>query len=52
MQELHESQKASGRRRPGPGLVESVEEEEGEVEAVRSAGGAGGTWLGALTGWR
>ena len=51
-QELHESQKASGRQRPGPGLVESVGEEEGEVGAVRSAGGAGGTWLGALKGWR
>lgn len=50
-QELHESQKASGRRRPEPGLVESVGEEEGEVEAVRSAEGAGGTWMGALTGW-
>lgn len=51
-QELHESQKASGRRRPGPGLVESVGEEEGEVEAVQSAEGAGGTSMGALKGWR
>lgn len=52
-QELHESQKASGRRRPEPGLVESVGEEEGEVEAVRSAEGVGGTWMGALKGlWR
>lgn len=51
-QELHESQKASGRRRPGPGLAESVGGEEGEEEAVRSAGGAGGTWMGALRGSR
>lgn len=43
MQELHESQKASGRQRPGVGLVESVEEEEGEVEAVLTAEGVGGT---------
>lgn len=51
MQGLHESQKASGRHRPGPGLVESVEGEEGEVEAVQSAEGVGGTWMGALKGW-
>lgn len=51
-QELHESQKASGRQRPGPGLVESVGEEEEEVEAVRSAEGVGGRWMGALKGWR
>lgn len=50
-QELHESQKASGRRRPGPGLVESVEEVGEEVEAVRSAEEVGGRWLGALKGW-
>ena len=41
-QELREFQKASGRRQPGPGLVESVGEEEEEVEAVRSAEGVGG----------
>lgn len=52
MQELHESQKASGRQRPGPGLVEFVGEEEGEVEAVQSAEGVEGTWMGALKGWR
>lgn len=50
--ERHESQKASGRRRPGLGLVESVGEVEGEVEAVRSDEGAGGTSTGALKGWR
>lgn len=52
MQELHESQKASGRRRPEPGLVESVVGEEGEAEAVQSAGGAGDTRMGALKGWQ
>lgn len=51
MRELHESQKASGRLRPEPGLVESVGEEEEEVEAVRSAEGVGGRWMGALKGW-
>lgn len=52
-QGLHESQKASGRQGPGPGFVESVgEEEEGEVEAVLSAEGLGGTRMGALRGWR
>lgn len=50
-QELHESQMASGRQRPGPGLVESVGEVEEEVEAVRSAEEVGGRWLGALKGW-
>lgn len=49
-QELHESQKASGRQWPGPGLVESVGEVEGEEEAVRSAEGVEGTWMGALRG--
>lgn len=42
MQELHESQKASGRQWPEPGLVESVGEEVVEVEAVQSAEGVGG----------
>jgi len=49
-QELHESQKASGRQWPGPGLVESVGEEEGEVGAVLSAEEVGGTWMGVLKG--
>lgn len=52
MQELHESQKASGRQRPGPGLVEVVGEEEGEVEAVQSAEGVEGMWMGELKGWQ
>lgn len=51
MPELHESQKASGRQQPEPGLVESVVEEEGEAEAVQSAGGVGGMRTGALKGW-
>lgn len=37
---------------PGIGLVESVGVEEGEVEAVQSAEGVEGTWMGALEGWR
>lgn len=48
MQELHESQKASGRQRPETGLVESVGEEVGEVAAVRSAEGVGGRRMGVL----
>lgn len=48
MRDLHESQKASGGRRPVPGLVESVVGEVGEEEAVRSAGGSWGTWMGVL----
>lgn len=42
-QGLHETQKTSGRQRSGPGLVESVGEEEGEVEAVLTAEWVGGT---------
>lgn len=50
--ELHESQKASGMRRPGPGLVESVAEEAEEVGAVQSAGGEEvGRWTGATKDW-
>lgn len=43
MQELHESQKASGGQWPVPGLAESVVVEVGEGEAVQSAEGVGGT---------
>lgn len=46
------SQRASGRKRLGPGPAESVGGEEGEVEAVQSAEEVGGRWMGALTGWQ
>lgn len=49
-QELRESQKASGRQWPGPGLVESVGEEVGVVEAVQSAEAVGGTGMGVPKG--
>lgn len=52
MRGLHESRQASGKQRPGPGLAESVGEEEGEVEAVQSAEEMGGTWMGVLKGWQ
>lgn len=51
MRGLHESRQASEKQRPGPGLAESVGEEEGEAEAVRSAEEVGGTWMGVLKGW-
>lgn len=40
------------RWRPGIGQAQSVGAEEGEAEAVRSAEGAAGRWMGAPEGWR
>lgn len=52
MQEPHGSQRASGRERLEPGLVESVGVVEGEGEAVQSVEEVGGKWMGAPTGWQ
>lgn len=49
---LHEAQKASGGKWPGPVPVESVGGVEGEAGAVLSAGWEAGMWSGARMGLR